>query len=144
MRKRGAYFQLWTKCRGWSQSKPAENAARKDIEYELKHTESKCILKWSTPNMKPHGETTMLARLHMSYLYEKSSILRVGLCAGSLNDPPLGLTRSLCWPWTWDPGAGGSLWPGRSPGRCTAPPGMLWSPWGSEGEHDEETEEGQI
>lgn len=22
------YFQLWTKCRGWSQSKPAENAVR--------------------------------------------------------------------------------------------------------------------
>lgn len=41
---------------------------------------------------------------------------------------PLGLTRSLCWLWTWDRGAGGSPWPGRSPGQCTAPPGMLWSP----------------
>lgn len=25
----GTYFQLWTKCRVWSQSMPAENAARK-------------------------------------------------------------------------------------------------------------------
>lgn len=41
---------------------------------------------------------------------------------------PLSLTRSLCWPWTWDPGGGGSPWPGRTLGRCTAPPGMLWSP----------------
>ncbi len=24
----GTYFQLWTKCRVWSQSMPAENAAR--------------------------------------------------------------------------------------------------------------------
>lgn len=29
IKKKGAYFQLWTKCRGWSQSKPAENAVRK-------------------------------------------------------------------------------------------------------------------
>lgn len=41
---------------------------------------------------------------------------------------PLSLTRSLCWPWTWDPGGGGSPWPGRTLGRCTAPPGMLWWP----------------
>ena len=41
---------------------------------------------------------------------------------------PLSLTHSLCWPWTWDPGGGGSPWPGRTLGRCTAPPGMLWSP----------------
>lgn len=52
----------------------------------------------------------------------------------SLRHGPLDLTRSRCWPWTWGPVAGGSPWPERSPGRCTAPPGMLWLPfdWGTD------------
>lgn len=54
--------------------------------------------------------------------------------SGAFRLSPLGLTRSLCWPWTWGPGAGGSPWPGRSLGQCTAPPGMLWSPYGGERE----------
>lgn len=40
MNKKGAYFQLWTKCRGWSQSKPAENAVGEHGQKSVKaHTE---------------------------------------------------------------------------------------------------------